>query len=202
MQAGRQKGGATNGKLFPVEFVLLQEHDPISPTHHAHLVKGHLKITVTVPLVLPKGPQNLLRLAELSLTQGFFENSYVFPEFSDLMSFGRNKFYQQSWIVLSNRLRVTVANQFTVQGPKQIQQNVQDEHQFYSIQWFYTTSTIFFHQKIGIIIINVCCDHQKFFFTHTTNDSTNTSDGVRRITDQKISASTSFYTGRPTCVGS
>lgn len=42
-----------------------------------------------------------------------------------------------------------------------------------------------FHQKIGIVIINVCCDHQKFFFTHTTNDSTNTSDGVWRITDQK-----------------
>jgi len=75
MQAGRQKGGPQMEKLFPVEFVLLQEHDPISPTHHAHLVKGHLKITVTVPLVLPKGPQNLLRLAELSLTQGFFENS-------------------------------------------------------------------------------------------------------------------------------
>jgi len=33
----------------------LQEKCPISPQHHAHLVKGHLKITVTVPLVLPTG---------------------------------------------------------------------------------------------------------------------------------------------------
>lgn len=38
-----------------------------------------------------------------------------------------------------------------------------------------------------IIIINVCCDHQKVYFSsqHTTNDSANTSNGVRRITDQK-----------------
>jgi len=139
-------------------------------------VKGHLKITVTVPLVLPKGPQNLLRLAELSLTKGFFENSYVFPEFSDLMSFGRNKFYQQSWIVLSNRLRVTVANQFTVQGPQQIQQNVQDEHQFYSIQWFYTTSTIFlFIRRLAssssmfVVIIKIFLHtHNKRFYKHQT----------------------------------
>ena len=62
-------------KTTRLENWFLQEQDPISPQHHAHLVKGHLKITVTVPLVLPKGPQNLLRLAELSLTQGFFENS-------------------------------------------------------------------------------------------------------------------------------
>ena len=67
----------TSQENFSVELVLLQEHDPISPKHHAHLVKGHLKITVTVPLVLPKGPvpKRILRLAELSLTQGFFENS-------------------------------------------------------------------------------------------------------------------------------
>jgi len=33
----------------------LQENRPISPKHHAHLVKGRLKITVIVPLVLPTG---------------------------------------------------------------------------------------------------------------------------------------------------
>ena len=124
----------------------------------------------------------------------------AFSEFSDLNFFGRNKFYQQSWIVLSNRLCVTVANQFTVQGQKQIQQNVQDEHQFYSIQWFYTTSTIFLFTRrlasssLFVVII-------KNFYSHTQQTILRTPDGVCRITDQKISASTSFYTGRPTCVG-
>lgn len=98
-------------------------------------------------------------------------------------------------------LSVTVANQFTVQGPKQIQQNVQDEHQFYSIQWFYTTSTIFlFIRRLAssssmfvVIIKNFLHTHNKRFYKHL--------NGVRRITDQKKSSSTNFYTGRPTCVG-
>ena len=41
-----------------------------------------------------------------------------------------------------------------------------------------------FHQKIGIIIINVCCDHQNFS-SHTQQTILQTPNGVRRITDQK-----------------
>ena len=81
----RQVQALTDLECLPkttwLENWFLQEQDPISPQHHAHLVKGHLKITVTVPLVLPKGPhpqKKMLRLAELSLTQGFFENSSQF----------------------------------------------------------------------------------------------------------------------------
>ena len=43
----------------------------------------------------------------------------------------------------------------------------------------HNTNNFSFHQKIGIIIItNVCCDHQKFFSSHTTNDSENTRQTV------------------------
>ncbi len=52
----RHEEGLT--RKLAVELVLLQERAPINPKHHAHVVKGHLKITVAVPQVLPKGPQN------------------------------------------------------------------------------------------------------------------------------------------------
>ena len=48
----------------------------------------------------------------------------------------------------------------------------------------YNINNFSFHQKIGIIIINVCCDHQNFS-SHTQQTILQTPDGVRRITDQK-----------------
>jgi len=51
-----------------------------NPQHCTHLVKGHLKITVTVPLVLPNG-----------LSERPIENYNVFPKFSNLNSWS-NKF--------------------------------------------------------------------------------------------------------------
>jgi len=53
----------------------LQENRPISPKHHAHLVKGRLKITVIVPLVLPNG-----------LSERSAEKLRCFPKFFNLHS--------------------------------------------------------------------------------------------------------------------